>query len=151
MAKLKKRRLRWKASRSSQVVGYRLYWSGSGDLDYNADFVDLGNVTEVVLPDDIENFPVAAQPVEIGLTAVDELGNESDMVCLRTPYQFNVPAAPTDLRFENTGEFFVYQPSDESRRGPEPMEVTASDLPQGRSSVLPFADLLSLEDGVGDK
>jgi hypothetical protein len=33
MAKLKKRILRWQASSSPQVIGYKLYWSESGDFN----------------------------------------------------------------------------------------------------------------------
>ena len=32
MAKIIKRKLRWKASRSAQTTGYKLYWARQGDL-----------------------------------------------------------------------------------------------------------------------
>ena len=104
MARMKKRKLCWKASGSSQVVGYKLYWSTGGGVNYQSSCAEVGNVTEVVLPDDVETFTPGSGPVEFGVTAVDELGNESDMVTLMAPYQFNVPEAPADLRFETAGE-----------------------------------------------
>jgi len=56
MAKMKKRRLRWKASESQQAVGYRLYWAEGGEVGYDSPCVALGNVTEVILPDDVTNW-----------------------------------------------------------------------------------------------
>lgn len=100
MAKIKKRRLSWKASSSSQVVGYKLYWSEGSGVDYSSKSVQLGNVTEIVLPDAVASFNPGNGPIEIGLTAVDELGNESDMATLSAPYQFCVPEAPQELKIE---------------------------------------------------
>lgn len=100
MAKIKKRRLRWNASTSPQVVGYKLYWAVNGTPDYNSDCVKLGNVTEIVLPDDVKGFADASGPVEVGIAAIDEVGNESDMVTLKIPFQFAVPQAPSELRLE---------------------------------------------------
>lgn len=151
MAKLKKRKLRWQPSKSPQVVGYRLYWSADGRLDYDSQAADLGNVTEIVLPDDIENFPAAAGPVELGLTAVDELGNESDIVTLRAPYQFNVPAPPTDLRLEASRQFFLHQARNHSGEGPQTGELIAAGFPDDESNASPFAELLPFAHSAGDK
>jgi hypothetical protein len=108
MAKMKKRRFRWEVSNSSQVVGYKLYWSEWGGVGYDSECAELGNVAEVVLPDDVVSFKPAKGPVEFGLTAVDELGNESDMATLYAPYQFSVPEAPANLIIETIQEFHVH-------------------------------------------
>jgi hypothetical protein len=100
MAKLKKRILRWQASSSPQVIGYKLYWSDDGDLSYDSNQETVGNVTEIVLPDDVESFKPSSGPIELGIVSVDELGNESDMIKLMAPYQFSVPEAPQNLRIE---------------------------------------------------
>ena len=105
MAKIKKRRLHWKASQSAQVVGYKLYWSDSGKVDYDAPSAMLGNVTEVLLPDGVDGFSPGQGPVEFGITAMDELGNESDMITFSAAYQFNVPQAPQELMMEALDEF----------------------------------------------
>jgi hypothetical protein len=105
MAKLKKRILRWQASSSPQVIGYKLYWSESGDLNYDSNQIILGNVTEIVLPDDVESFKPNGGPVELGITSIDELGNESDMIRLMAPYQFSVPEAPRDLQIRKLEQF----------------------------------------------
>ena len=109
MAKMKKRRLSWKASNSSQVVGYKLYWSVGGGVGYHCSCVRLNNVTEVVLPDDVPSFTPADGPIEFGITAIDELGNESDMATLFAPYQFSVPQAPQGLKMETMKEFVAIQ------------------------------------------
>jgi len=115
MAKMKKRRLSWRASHSSQVVGYKLYWSEGGGVNYNSQFAELGNITEIVLPDDVEAFTPGNSPVEFGITAIDELGNESDMVTLFAPYQFSVPDAPKGLKMETMQAFHTpRQPKDKS-------------------------------------
>ena len=105
MAKVKKRRLSWRASGSPQVVGYKLYWSMEDGVTYNSPSAQLGNVTAVILPDDVTSFKPGNGPLEIGLTAVDELGNESDMITVSAPYQFSVPEAPGGLKIETATEY----------------------------------------------
>jgi len=100
MGKMKKRKLCWEASESQQVVGYRLYWAESGDVSYDSPCAILGNVTEVVIPDDINGFSHNGGPIEFGVTAVDELGNESDLTTFEAPYQFNIPLAPKGVWLE---------------------------------------------------
>lgn len=105
MAKIKKRKLHWKASDSPQVVGYKIYWSDGGKVDYESPSAALGNVTQVMIPDDIAGFVPAKGPIEFGITAVDELGNESDMVTFAAAYQFNVPQAPQDVGMEAVEDY----------------------------------------------
>ena len=105
MSRMKKRKLCWEASESEQVVGYRLYWAAGGDVSYDSPFVVLGNVTEVVVPDDITGFSHKGGPIEFGVTAVDELGNESDLAAFQAPYQFNIPLAPKGVWIESLDEF----------------------------------------------
>lgn len=97
MPKLKPRMLRWRASESAQVAFYKLYWSEKGGVDYDSNHAVVGNVTEVLLPGGVDAFTPGHGPIEFGLTAVDELGNESDMVRLHAPYQFSVPSPPADF------------------------------------------------------
>lgn len=104
MAKIKKRKLRWKPSGSPQVIGYKLYWSEEDGVNYDSPSIDLGNVTEIVLPDDIPEFRAIRGPVELGIAAVDEMGNESDLSVLAAPYQFNVPQAPERFWIETLEE-----------------------------------------------
>jgi hypothetical protein len=117
MAKIKRRKLKWIASDSSQVVGYKLYWSEDGAVHYDSKCAVLGNVTEIVLPDDVNSFTPNGGPIEFAITALDELGNESDMITLKAPYQFNVPKAPDDLYMQKLDDFCITdQPGDEDDR-----------------------------------
>ena len=132
MSKMKKRKFRWDVSKSSQIVGYKLYWSEWGGVDYDSPCADLGNVNQVVLPDDVAAFTPANGPVEFGLTAVDELGNESDMAILYAPYQFSVPEAPANLVIETIQEFHVYHnPEVESDESPD-QDQNVAEFPKKR-------------------
>jgi hypothetical protein len=117
MAKIKRRKLKWIASDSSQVVGYKLYWSEDGAVHYDSQCAILGNITEIILPDDVNSFTPNGGSVEFGVTAIDELGNESDMITLKAPYQFNVPKAPEDLYMQKLDDFCITgQPNDKDDR-----------------------------------
>lgn len=102
MAKIRKRILRWTASASSQVVGYKLYWAEGDTVTYDSSCVKLGNITKIVLPDDVEEFSPQNGPVALGVSAVDELGNESDLITVSAPFQFSIPIAPDRIWLEGT-------------------------------------------------
>ncbi len=112
VAKIKKRKLQWTASQSPQVVAYKLYWAQGEKVSYGSACATLGNVTEVVLPDDVSEFKPEAGPVEFGVTAVDELGNESDLVTVSAPHQFDAPLAPGELWFEGQKHTAAGPPKD---------------------------------------
>ncbi|MGD2096590.1 MAG: hypothetical protein PVG35_03360 [Desulfobacterales bacterium] len=114
MAKIKKRRLKWSASVSTHVVGYKLYWSEDGEVDYGSMSITLGNVTEIVLPDDVDSFVPSGGTVVFGITALDEVGNESDMTTLVAPFQFNVPRAPDDFYLQKLDDFGIISNRDEN-------------------------------------
>ena len=100
MAKVQKRKIHWNASNSPAVVGYKIYWAVGKGVNYDSDFAEVGNVTEVILPDEVPSFPIAAGNIELGLVAVDHIGNESDMTKLYAPFGFTAPDAPTGLTVE---------------------------------------------------
>jgi hypothetical protein len=100
MAKVQKRKIHWNASNSPGVVGYKIYWAVGKGVNYDSDFAEVGNVTEVILPDEVPSFPIAAGNIELGLVAVDHIGNESDMTKLYAPFGFTAPDAPTGLTVE---------------------------------------------------
>jgi hypothetical protein len=100
MARVRKRKVHWDASNGLGVVGYKLYWAMGKGVNYDSDFADLGNVTEVILPDDVPSFPIDAGDIELAVVAVDHIGNESDMTKLYAPFGFTAPDAPTGLAVE---------------------------------------------------
>jgi hypothetical protein len=124
MAKIRKRKLRWIKSNSPQIVGYKLYWSEKGEVNYNSKCVMLGNVTEIVLPDDVNSFKPNGGPIEFGITAIDEIGNESDIVTLKAPYQFAVPEAPTDLYLRKLDDYCITYVRDYESDVEEVIELT---------------------------
>jgi hypothetical protein len=97
----KKRRLTWDSSASPDVAGYRIYWALGKDVGYDSNFLDVGNVTSVVLADDMSCFREVRGQIEIGVTAVSSGGNESDMSVVSVFCDFSKPVEPTNLRLED--------------------------------------------------
>jgi hypothetical protein len=93
-------RVRWNASASPNVVGYKLYWAIGGGVNYDSDFAEVGNVTEVILPDDIPSFSILPINIEIGVTAVNKMRRESDMAKYTVIFKFTIPDSPRDSRAE---------------------------------------------------
>ncbi|WP_319522335.1 hypothetical protein [uncultured Desulfosarcina sp.] len=104
MAKIRKFKLAWNASDSDTVAGYKLYWSEGTDIGYDSHFINVGNVTEIDLPDEVS---LPDGPILFGVTAIDKDGNESDMTTLAEPFQVNIPQAPVGLSLTHTENFKV--------------------------------------------
>ncbi len=100
VAKVKKKRITWVGADGSGIVGYKFYWADNSGVDYEADCAEVGNVTEVILPDTIPSFPLVDGEMQIGVTAINEAGNESDMAKYTATFQFSAPEAPRDLKVE---------------------------------------------------
>lgn len=99
MAYIKPKTLRWGASPDPDVVGYKLRWALPADpIEYdpaiNPGF-DLGLVTSVALP--VAGMPSIDGDIKLGLTAIDDVGNESDPAEGVFPFDFSPPAPPTGL------------------------------------------------------
>jgi hypothetical protein len=74
-----KKRVQWNPSPTQDIACHRLYWALGKSVDYDSDFIEVADDTEVILPDDTPCFPLVSGFVELGITAVDQAGNESDM------------------------------------------------------------------------
>jgi Tfp pilus assembly protein PilZ len=101
MGKVKKKRVRWEPSTSIDVISYRLYWSKDGEVNYDSDHADFGHVAEVILPDDIPLFPLKKGSMELGVSAINHAGNESEITKLTVDFNFEVPDAPQNLKVED--------------------------------------------------
>ena len=101
MGRIKRKRIRWQPPLGSHLFGYRLYWAQESELNYTSDNADLGPVSEVLLPDDVPSFPLIRGEIQLGITAISEAGNESDMTKTVTYLDFIVPDAPLDLIVED--------------------------------------------------
>ncbi len=98
--KIKRKKIRWHRSPSIEVIQYRLYWSVASEVDYDSQYVELGDVTEAILPDDIPFFPLIAGMLHLGITALSKAGNESDMTRISASLDFTVPEAPKQIWLE---------------------------------------------------
>jgi hypothetical protein len=101
MGRIRKKRIHWEPSESPEVVKYRLYWSEGGIVGYTSKYFDVGQVTEVVLPEEIPSFPLMKGEVTFGITAFNEVGNESDITEVTAEIDFVVPQAPGNLAVED--------------------------------------------------
>jgi len=99
MGKVRKRTVRWEPSTDAKK--YRFYWSWKGPVGYESDFVEVENKTLVILPDEVPSFPTIAGEIELGITAVNAVGNESDMTTVKAYLDFTVPEAPKLLTVED--------------------------------------------------
>lgn len=97
MARIKTRTLFFDPSPAADVVGYRVYYiTGSGLPTYDAQFKDIGLVTEAQL--DLVVGP-ADDSFSFGVSALDEAGGESDIYqnpdWVGVPLDLDPPAAPS--------------------------------------------------------
>jgi hypothetical protein len=99
MGRITPKRVRWEPSTSAEV-SYRLYWSLRGAIGYDSDYADVGTVTQVTVPDDIPSFPLESGKIELGISAVNQARNESEITKATVHLDFTVPEAPTNLRVE---------------------------------------------------
>lgn len=103
MAKVLKRRVRWPASNAVDVVGYKVYWVvGGGQIDYSSEnFVQVpANVSQIAIPDQIPALADVEDDVTIGVSAIDDIGNESDVTSVTVPFDFAAPDAPANVVVE---------------------------------------------------
>jgi Tfp pilus assembly protein PilZ len=101
MGKIRKKKVRWEPSGSNDVAQYRLYWSKYGEVTYDSESAEIGSGTEVVLPDDVPSFPLVAGDMHLGISAINEAGNESDLTKLTAYFNFVVPEPPQNLEVED--------------------------------------------------
>jgi hypothetical protein len=101
MGKIKQKKLRWESAAGEESAKYKLYWSENGTLDYTSSFAEVGAITQVILPDDIPSFPRIAGNLELGIAAVNQAGNESDITKISAYFDFIVPEAPKSLMVED--------------------------------------------------
>jgi len=97
VSKPKTKKIRWSRSSSPNVVGYRLYWTVVGELSYDSEFIDIGDRTEVILPDEVPLLHRVHGEVALGITALNRGGNESDMVRFSFNFDSPVQTAPSGL------------------------------------------------------
>jgi len=105
LGRIKKCKLSWKPSESNLNVDYKLYWSNATPVSYDSNCIKLGSTTEVYLPDILVTHESLGESIYLGISAVDEWGNESDIITLPEPYKLSAPAAPMDLSLTALNDF----------------------------------------------
>lgn len=103
MVKLRKYEIRWDPAPEDDVTHYRVYWALEGEaLNYDSPHQDVGptpgddgkiycNLTE------IPGFPTEEANIQIGVTSVDDVGNEPDMRSILIPFDLKAPSPITGL------------------------------------------------------
>jgi len=92
------KQITWSPAMATDVVAQRVYYD-SAPLDYNAPFIEVGSATNSVLvPDDFPVGSLTEGDYNIGVTALDAWGNESDMAQKTFFFDFTAPDAPADLQ-----------------------------------------------------
>ena len=98
MSKVAKYQISWTKSTATDVVGYKVYYTPDTEvLDYGSPSVTLGDVDLVVIPDEVPEFPLIDGTYKIGLSSMDDVGNESDIIEKTVPFDLVAPDAPTNL------------------------------------------------------
>jgi hypothetical protein len=92
-----KKRIRWNRSPSLGVVTYRLYWATVGEVGYESDFMEIGDRSEIILPDEVPPLIPVHGEIALGITAVNHDGNESDMVRFTVNFDPRHRRAPASL------------------------------------------------------
>ena len=100
MAKISERVLTFTPSVDSDIAHYRVRILAEGTVfDYDFGFDSVGKGTGTTIEVDISDLPKAPEDegtYDIYVTAVDQVGNESDpMVISAIIMDFTAPAAPT--------------------------------------------------------
>jgi hypothetical protein len=101
VGKIRQKKIRWQASPTPGINTYKLYWSTEGVLDYRSPSFEVGSANEVVLPEGIPSFPLLNGTLTLGISAVNDAGNESDITQVTAEVNFVVPDAPKNLRIED--------------------------------------------------
>lgn len=98
MSKVLSTKLSFSPSTSEDVVGYKLYIQPVPDpVTYDSPSFDLGNKTEVFIST-LPGMEEVDGVYNLGVTAVDDAGNESSMnVIEAVPLDFFAPAPVSDL------------------------------------------------------
>ncbi len=100
MAKVKGLTLSFPASTSPDVVGYKMYIEEApNEVTYDSQSFDLGNETTVDIAT-LDGMSTKDGVYNVGVTAVDDAGNESSMsLAADVPLDFAAPNPPGELSF----------------------------------------------------
>ena len=102
MAKVTDKFFNWGPSTAADLATYKVYAARTGEgISYDTPAVEVGNVTRVYIGalanQGYEPLVNAEGEYDLGVSAVDNMGNESDIVILyAVPLDFVPPVAPVN-------------------------------------------------------
>jgi hypothetical protein len=104
MAEVIKKFFRWEPSTSTDVEAAIVYVSevdgkvsmSSQNWRFDKGSPQFDNCV-VTIPDDLPGFPQVEGTYELGVQAVDDVGNLADMAVISAPFDFDAPAPFTGL------------------------------------------------------
>ena len=99
MAKIRKYTMVWTLPNDPDVVSVRVRCSTNpftgGQEDYDIPFDDVGKVDRCDLP--LPKTPLIDGDLSVGISTVDDVGNESDISFVTIPFDLVAPAPVTGL------------------------------------------------------
>ncbi len=109
MAEVIKKFLRWVASVAPDVVAYEIFVSDPGgnvtlasmSWRFDQGTPQFDNLV-VTIPDDLPGFPQIEDTYELGVMAIDDVGNKADMAVISAPFDFDAPAPATGLTISDS-------------------------------------------------
>jgi hypothetical protein len=103
MAKRKKYTVAWGIPADADIVSIRVRCSQipfstipDDEANYAIVYDDVGKVSQCDLP--LAHTPLIDGDLSIGVSAVDDVGNEGDIVSITIPFDLVVPSKVTNLR-----------------------------------------------------
>ena len=102
--KVVKKRISWDAGTTADIVAHRIYVEKDPTVPtYSSVYVDISMPqTYITVPDD---FPAGTFDEDVvyivGVSSVDDVGNESDIITVSSPFDFVAPDAPTNIVIED--------------------------------------------------
>jgi len=95
MIRYRSRTLSWEASTSPDVEGYNVYFCPEADtLNFDSPSVNVGNITEVLIPDDIPELAGVDGVFKVMVAAYDDWGHEQSGQESIIPLDYVAPDAP---------------------------------------------------------
>lgn len=99
MAKVIKKKIKFIPSTGIDVLSHKIYVAPDPDeLTYASPSVVVDMPKDfVIVPDEFPGFPLRDVEYQVGVTAIDDVGNESDMAVVQAPFDFDAPPAPSGV------------------------------------------------------
>jgi hypothetical protein len=85
------------------------------------------NINELDLPDILVGIALSGESIYLGISTVDEMGNESDIITLSELYNFSVPPAPEDFALIGQDDFKILEQDENPIQGMQNQDTKQND------------------------